>query len=65
MSLAQQEQKALARWRPPADTLFNRFLTVIVVTLSRFIMKRMNSLTIEGASVAEDSKARIRRGDRL
>jgi len=48
MSLARQEQKALARWRPPADALFNRFLTLIVVSLSRLIMKRVNSLTIEG-----------------
>src|SRR5712692_6971298 len=48
MSLAAQEERALARWRPPGNTLFNRFLTLIVVGLSRFIMRSMNSLTIEG-----------------
>ncbi len=61
MSLSKQEGKAVSRWRPPVDTPFNRLLTAVVVTISRFIMKGMNSLTIEGADRFE---ALLSRGDR-
>ena len=61
MSLEEREQKALARWKPPHDTLYNRGLTAIGVGVSRLIMRGMNSLTIEGGHRFD---ALLSRGDR-
>lgn len=61
MSLEEREEKAVARWRPAADTWFNRFLAFAVVSLSRFIMGGMNSLIVVGADRYE---ALLSRGDR-
>ncbi len=62
MSLASQEEKALACWKPPADTLFNRSLTLLVVAVSRFIMRRMNSLSIEGGDTFQSLLLKRDRG---
>ncbi len=48
MPLSDLERRAVARWKPPADTLFNLMLARLVVGISRFVTTRMNSLTIEG-----------------
>ncbi len=62
MSLARQEEKALSRWKPAGDTWFNRCLTSIVVSLSRFIMRGMNSLEIEGGDAFQALLSRGERG---
>src|SRR5207245_612976 len=61
MLLEEREQKALARWTPARNTLYNRTLTALVVGTSRFIMRAVNSLTIEGA---ERFEGLLSRGDR-
>ena len=62
MSLDRREEKALARWRVPRSTVFNRALTALVVGTSRFIMQGMNRLEIEGAEKFEALCSRGGRG---
>ena len=61
MDAAARESRALARWKPPTGSLTDRSLAALVIGLSRTIMRRMNSLTIEGA---ERFESQLERGDR-
>ncbi len=61
LSIDKREQQAVARWMPPANTLFNRALTFLVVQTSRLILRRLNSITIDGADTFQSA---LDRGDR-
>lgn len=51
MALSRQEERALGRWRSPGDNLYNRTLAFGVIATSRFVMRVMNRLRIEGEDV--------------
>ena len=51
MTLSDQEERALGRWRSPGDNLYNRTLAFGVIATSRFVMRVMNRLRIEGEDV--------------
>ncbi|MGH2668579.1 MAG: lysophospholipid acyltransferase family protein [bacterium] len=62
MSMSEREERALRRWTPPGDTRFNRFLTNSVVSLSRGIMRGLNSLSVENAGAYSALIERRERG---
>ncbi len=53
MDIDLAEEKAVARWHPASDTRFNRTLSFVVVSFSRFVMRGLNSLSIERADRLE------------
>jgi monolysocardiolipin acyltransferase len=61
MAANEKEQRAVARWRP-GKRWYHPLLAVGVIRLSRFIMRRWNSLEIEGAERFDALRQRTDRG---
>jgi monolysocardiolipin acyltransferase len=62
MALTRREEKALARWRPAKNNFVNRTMRFICVSLSKFILTKMNSLELQAVEKFEALRERGGRG---